>query len=158
MDRHTSPGNHSVHAHPVSHGKRRRSTGRWRRLILWEWIIVIGLLSGLVITILAISRGPDPKRQADALVEMMKSAAAGRPLGDPLFDTYPSVTGSGREVLVVMSKIPPKVCVLASWELYRLGTVTVNNVTPQRVSAAKMVELCNAEETATLFWSPRPAE
>ena len=122
---------------------------------MWEWIIVLALLSGLAVTVLAISRGPDPKRDAAALVEMMKAAVQGRPLGDPLFGTYPSVSGGGREVMAVMTGVPPKVCVLASWDLYRLGTITVNNVTPQRVSAAKLVDLCNAEETATIIWSPK---
>ena len=39
--------------------------------------------------------------------------------------------------------------------LYRLGAITINGVMPQRVSAAKLVELCNDGETATIVWLPK---
>ena len=144
------------HAHrPAKPMGRRKSSGRFSRLIVVEWGIVLALLSGLAITLIVMSRGPDPRREADALVGQMKAALAGRPLGAPLFDTLPSVSGGGREVLVTMTNIPPKVCVLASWDLYRLGTITVNGVTPQRVSAAKLVDLCNEATPATIIWMPK---
>ena len=139
MIRQTSPGHHSEHAHPVSPGKVRRSSGRLRRLILWEWAIVSALLGGLAITVLIISHGPDPKSDADLLVARMRAAAVGRPYG-------------------VIDKIPPKICVMASWELYRTGIISVNGVTPPRVSAAVLVDLCNQGETATITWYPKTAD
>ncbi len=133
MIRQTAANHHSGHAHPVSHGKARRSTRRLSRLILWEWGIVLALLSGLGITVLIISHAPDPKGAAEALVARTKAAAVGRP--------YATIDG-----------IPPKVCVLASWELSRTGVISVNGVTPPRVSAAVLVDLCNQSETATISW------
>ena len=44
---------------------------------------------------------------------------------------------------------------MAAWELYRTGTISVNGVTPQRVSAAVLVDLCNQGETATIIWYPK---
>ena len=155
MTQQTLTEHRSVHSRPVPPGKRRKSGGRLRRLIAWEWGIVLVLLSGLVITLLAMSHGPDPKRQAASLVDQMRLAAASRPIGEPLFGAFPVVAGAGRDMTVTMDKVPPKVCVLASWDLYRLGGIAVNNVTPQRVSAAKLVELCNMEETATITWFPK---
>ena len=162
---HHAPPAHAAHAVPVHHphsqhhpakpAARRKSSGRLRRLIAWEWGIVLALLSGLAITLIVLSHGPDPRRAADALVGQMKAALMGRPLGDPLFDSYPVVSGAGRETMVTMAGVPSKVCVLASWDLYRLGTVTVNGVTPQRVSAARLVDLCNAASPATIIWSPK---
>ena len=143
-------------AHPAKPGQRRKSSGRMRRLIVWEWAVVLGLMSGLAITLIILSHGPDPRHQADALIGQMKAALAGRPLGDPLFDSYPVVSGAGRETMVTITGVPAKVCVLASWDLYRLGTITVNGVTPQRVSAAKLVDLCNDATPATIIWSPKP--
>lgn len=135
-----TPANpHDPHPHPAPRGKVRRSTGRMRRLILWEWGIVLALLSGLAITVLAISHGPDPKGVAEALVAQMKAAAVGRPYG-------------------VIDRISPKVCVLASWELSRTGVISVNGVTPPRVSAAVLVDLCNQGETATIAWYPKTAD
>ncbi len=127
------------------------------RLVAWEWCIVLALLSGLGVTLLIMSRGPDPKNQADALVQQMKAAALGRPMGALIFAHYPSVQRGAREILVSIDKIPPKVCVLASWDLYRLGAITINGVAPQRVSAAKLVELCNDGDSASLTWATRPA-
>lgn len=132
MSQQSSGTHHAQHPH----GKKPRSTGRVRRLILWEWGIVLALLSGLAITVMVISHAPDPKSDADALVARMKAAAVGRPY-------------------VVMGKVPPKVCVMAGWELYRTGLITVNGVTPQRISAAILVDLCNQGETATLQWTPK---
>lgn len=147
-------GAHPLHSHPIRPA-RRASSRRLSRLIFWEWTVVLVLLAGLGITLLVMSRAPDPQSASYALVAQMKAALAGRPLGDPLFGTYPVVSGAGRETMVTMSGIPPKVCVLASWDLYRLGTITINGVTPQRVSAARLVDLCNDGEMATIIWSPR---
>ena len=162
MTEHAVTGVHHPHpahphppAHPAAPGRRRRSSRRLSRLIIVEWGIVLTLLAGLAITLIALSHGPDPRRQADAVVAQMKAMVAGRPLGDPLFDNYPVMSGSSREPMVTMSGIPAKVCVLASWDLYRLGTISVNGVTPQRVSAAKLVDLCNDATPATIVWLPK---
>ena len=72
------------------------------------------------------------------LVTRMKAAAAGRSSAS-------------------IDKISPKVCVLASWDLSRTGVVSVNGVTPQRISAAILVDLCNQGETATITWYPKSA-
>lgn len=155
MTQHAAASTHHAH-HPAKLVRGRKSSGRFSRLIVVEWGVVLALLSGLAITLIVMSHGPDPRREADALVGQMKAALMGRPLGDPLFDTLPSVSGGGREILVTMTNIPPKVCVLASWDLYRLGTITVNGVTPQRVSAAKLVDLCNDATPGTIIWMPKP--
>ncbi len=154
MTQQTLAGNRAAHPHPAPTGKRGKSKGRLRRLIAWEWGIVLCLLSGLIITLLAMSHGPDPKHQAADLVEELRAVAASRPIGTPIFGVFPAVLGSGRDMKIVVGKVPPKVCVLASWDLYRLGGISVNNVTPSRVSAAKLVELCNLDETATITWFP----
>jgi hypothetical protein len=151
------PAFSSSHPH---HGPARARTKPMKkrgisRLVAWEWAIVLALLSGLGVTILMLSQGPDPKNQAAALVEQMKAAAQGRPLGAMIFASYPAVQRTARETLVSVDKIPPKVCVLASWDLYRLGPITINGTAPQRVSAAKLVELCNDGELAALTWATK---
>jgi hypothetical protein len=116
---------------------------------------VLLLLTGLTVTLLAMSGAPDPKRQAAALVSQIKAAVANRAVGAPLFGSAPLVQRSPQEVVVTVDRIPPKVCVLASWDLYRLGIITINGVTPNRVSAARLVELCNEFDTASLSWTVR---
>jgi hypothetical protein len=130
--------------------KKKRSN-----LVIWEWAIVLLLIGGLAATFLFISSAPDPQRQATDLVVQMKAAALGRPLGAKVFDNYPTVQRNKQVAVVSIDKIPPKVCVLVSWDLYHFGFITVNGSTPSRVTAAKLVELCNENETATLTWTAR---
>lgn len=164
MTQHSIAGAHLASSHPHSHPHahprpakpvRRRSSRRLGSLILWEWGVVLALLTGLAVTLLAMSHGSDPRREADRVVGQMKAVLAGKAPSDPLFGVYPIVSGGGREAKVTIRMVPPKVCVLASWDLYRLGAVSVNGVTPLRVSAAKLVELCNEGEAATIVWSPK---
>jgi len=140
------------HSRPPRKRHGKRGLGRW---ILWEWGLVIALLAGLCITLLVISQGPDPRRQANALVDQMKAAALGHPPAQSPFGTPPRVTRGTHDMLVSQANVPPKICVLAGWDLFRLGNITINGVTPLRVSAEKLVDLCNQAETATLVWSPR---
>jgi hypothetical protein len=154
MTQHSVASAHPPQPHPAKPVRRRKSSRRLGRLIVWEWAVVLVLLSGLGITLLAMSHAPDPRRDADSLVDRMKAALAGKK-PDPLFGAYPTVSGSGREVMVTMTRIPPKVCVLAAWDLYRLGTISINGVTPQRVSAAKLVDMCNEGDAATIVWAPK---
>ena len=51
--------------------------------------------------------------------------------------------------------VRPNECVSAGWDLVSKGVLTVNGVTPARVSAAKLNELCHNEDTATLAWVPK---
>ena len=136
MTQPTSATHHSGAAHQRPAKKAVRSTKKLSRLILWEWGIVLALLSGLGVTILVISQGPDPKSETEALVARMRAAAVGR-------------------LSVSVDKVSPKVCVLASWELSRSGVISVNGLTPPRISAAILVDLCNQEEMATLTWVPK---
>jgi hypothetical protein len=132
-----------------SSARGRPSTGRR----VMEWLIVLGLVAGAtVVLFLTLSQGPDPKKQAEALVAQMRDAIAGRPVGPSLFGSFPMVARGQKEIAVTVTKVPPKVCVSAAWQLYRTGAIAVNGVTPTRVSAAKLVELCNENEVAAITW------
>ena len=139
------------------HPHRPDPPGIWRRWIVWEWIVVLGLLTGLAITLSVLSVGVDSRRLSTVMVEQMKAAASGHATREHLFGGRLTVSRHGNEIAVTVQRIPTKVCVLASWDLVRSGTVTVNGVTPSHVSAAKLVELCNEGDDATLSWSPKPA-
>lgn len=153
---HAPPAPHKPHPHPHPTKPSRRKG--LNRFIAWEWAIVLSLLSGLTITILVLSNPPDAKHQAAILVEQMQAAAQGRTINAPILGTPPKVQVMPHETVVTMDRVPAKICVLASWELYRLGRITVNGVTPQRVSAARLVELCNDGDSASLIWAVRTTE
>jgi len=124
-------------------------------LMFWEWIIVLGLAGGLTITLLTMTSAPDPKTQAADLVVQIKAAALGRPMGNPVLASLPTAIRNKQQAIVSIDKVPQKICVMVAWDLYRFGTITINGTTPARVSAAKLAELCNENDTASMTWTAR---
>jgi len=124
-------------------------------LVVWEWIIVLGLAGGLIISLMTMTEAPDAKSQASDLVVQMKAAALGRPLGNLVLSSYPTAQRGKRESVVSIDKVPPKICVMVAWDLYRLGSITINGTAPTRVSAEKLVELCNQAAAASMTWTAR---
>ncbi|AVM76298.1 hypothetical protein [Magnetospirillum gryphiswaldense] len=111
------------------------------------------LLGGGVALWLLLGRGEAEMDPSDMLLAQMQAAAAGGnvPAFHALGGQLRAVQGSGR-INVVASDVPASQCVKAGWRLAKLGTVIVNGVLPQRLSAAKLSELC--EGGATLTWIP----
>ena len=57
---------------------------------------------------------------------------------------------------IVVDKVPPRICAASGWELQHKGVLTVNGVTPKRVSSAIITEMCyNRNGDATITWEPR---
>ena len=57
---------------------------------------------------------------------------------------------------IVAQDVPAPVCAAAGWDLMHKGTLTVNGVTPKRVSPAIISELCHeAGDTVTVQWEPK---
>jgi hypothetical protein len=68
-----------------------------------------------------------------------------------------TVTTVGGRPMVTAEAVPAKACVTAGWQLVRKGVLSINGVTPLRVSAARLAELCNsAGGLATITWMPKP--
>jgi hypothetical protein len=64
-------------------------------------------------------------------------------------------TGQGA-TRVTAHNLPPRVCAAAGWLLVRKGTLTINDTTPSRVSAAVIADLCHEKDMANISWSPKP--
>jgi hypothetical protein len=95
-----------------------------------------------------------PGASPDALATQMEAALHGAApslnvYGGPLMVDQGSVTAAG---------IPPGACVSVGWQLVRKGLLSVNGVMPSRVSAAKLSELCNLYDIATISWTPKQAD
>lgn len=144
------------HPHPHPHHPRRRRRPK-SHAILWLTLSITLVLVGLVAAGI-IWRVTD--NQAALLVEDMLVAAErnGGPtrhaLGGRLYTKR-----EGDHVTVVALDLSQKDCVQAGWALVKRGIVTINTITPQRVSAAVLADLCaKGEESARLEWSPRAPE
>lgn len=75
--------------------------------------------------------------------------------GGPVFHVERKSSG---QIVVTADNVPPGPCVSAGWKLVRRGMLSINGVTPTRVSAARLADLCNQSASATVVWIPRPPE
>lgn len=118
--------------------------------------ILVGLL--LWMGGLAVHPAPAPEMaDAQRLAEQIIGAAQTLPppqhlFGGPLRRT----SQEGQAIVVVAEMVPPHACAVAGWALLRKGTLTINGVTPSRISAARVTELCNQNAAlASLRWVPK---
>ncbi|HIJ62852.1 MAG TPA: hypothetical protein HPQ04_09195 [Rhodospirillaceae bacterium] len=97
------------------------------------------------------------KHTAADLAHQFELAASGENILVHVFGGPLRVEKKGDLILVVAEKVPAATCVSAAWQLARKGTVSINHVTTQRVTAASLSEMCHEEDDgATLAWSPAP--
>ena len=94
-----------------------------------------------------------PALKSDDLAGRMQNAASGLPSFGDRGDV--AVEGGGQRISVVAKGVSPRDCVSAGWVLVRKGALSINGITPQRVSSAALTELCNQDDTASLRWVPR---
>jgi len=100
-----------------------------------------------------------PSGAADIFFAQMQQAAAGEGIETSVFHGAIRTERKGGVTLVTAENVPPSLCVSVGWKLVRRGVLTINGITPMRVSAARLADLCNqSENTATLLWAPRPPE
>jgi len=100
-----------------------------------------------------------PSGAGEVFFTQMQRAAAGEPVETSVFNGAIRTERKGGVTLVTAENVPPPLCVSVGWKLVRRGVLTINGITPMRVSAARLAELCNQTEgNATLLWAPRPPE
>lgn len=142
------------HGHPLAKHAHPRQPFAWGRLIA---ALLAGIAVGAAsLWLLATLNGPPAKAEAspEALLQQIQDAAAG-------VVQSPHVFGGNLQFmpgddLVVADAVPQKACVQAGWSLVRGGVLTVNGVTPQRVSAALLADLCSRNPAgARLEWTRR---
>lgn len=119
-------------------------------------ILIAGLLAAACAGAAALwlwlpgASAPDP---AETLLDQMHAAAAGTVAPAHAFGGPLSVLRANGRNTVIAADLPSKACVQVGWRLAREGTIIVDGVLPQRLSAAKLSELC-AGDGATLTWVP----
>jgi hypothetical protein len=122
-------------------------------------------VTGMVIALLVILaaglaigfRDRSGDQQTRPLVAQMEAAVHGNIPATNIFGGALRVAVQNGRTVVTVEGIPAGECVSSGWDLVRKGLLTVNNVTPTRVSAAKLNDICHDDDTATLVWTPKPA-
>jgi len=122
----------------------------------WQMVLLVAGLVGVVAGLVALSGQSSSELNATDLVKQIEHSSEGVAPSRHVFGGLLTVERSNNQVAVTAQDIPPKVCVLAAWELARKGLVVINGVTPNRISAAKLSELCNDQDTAKLTWVVKP--
>lgn len=145
-----TPGKH-LHAHHHHH----HSGGGHKVMALAALAAVLAIFAAGAFLMQPSAHGP-AAATPEAFVEQMERAAQGVVFERNVYGGPIRVERKGGQATVTAEGIPPNICVSVGWKLVRKGLLNINGVTPLRVSAAKLSELCNQDEsTATLVWSPK---
>ncbi|MFD2233972.1 hypothetical protein [Phaeospirillum tilakii] len=141
---------------------RRRAARRRARLKRYA------LAGGLAATLLAAAtvwlliradHGVPSAAGAEQFLDHMVAAAGGvAPPPSPGGPVFHVERKSNGQIVVTAERVPPGPCVSAGWKLVRRGMLSINGITPTRVSAARLADLCNQSDSATVVWIPRPPE
>jgi hypothetical protein len=91
-----------------------------------------------------------------SFVEQMVKAAQGEAPATHMFGGTLKVGSMGGVPVVTAQGVPPRICAASGMRLVKKGLLSVNGVTPTRVSSAIITELCNKEDgDATIMWAPK---
>ena len=158
MVSHTAnPGKHLGAQRSPAPKRRPQSGGSHKTLAIMALLAVIAAFS--LGAFLMRPKGQSDAVTPEAFMEQMERTAQGAVYDRNIYGGGLIVERKGNFATVTATGVPPNVCVSVGLKLVRKGILTVNGVTPQRVSAAKLSELCNQEDgNPVLIWSPRSAE
>jgi hypothetical protein len=145
--------------HPAQHhpSEEEQREGRGMR-------IAIAALIGLTLTIggyIWWSRSQAPTEntntETDRFVAQMIASAEGNAPPSHLFGGAIRVTSMNGVPVIIAEQVPPRICSASGMKLVKKGLLSINGVTPTRVSSAIITELCNKEGggSATLMWAPK---
>ena len=144
---------HPLHPSPADEDAAQTRRG----LRMWAVLVAVMIAAGLYAWWRGAGSqsGPDSAEAAKLVDQIVAAAQGGGPpshvFGGPL-----KVQVMGGRVVVVAEQVPPRMCAAAGWSLVHKGVLTINGITPNRVSAGKITELCNSEDgDAALIWMPK---
>ena len=94
--------------------------------------------------------------EAKALTEQIFAVAAGQDDMANHFGGHVKRRVVEGRVSVVVDQVPSRICAASGWELVHKGTLTIDGVTPRRVSSAIITDLCYGEgEAVTMGWESK---
>lgn len=116
----------------------------------------LALLGGYIWWSGSHSDGGTDSSDAGKFARQIMDAPQGNGPDTHMFGGSLKVVLLGGRPVVVAEKVPAAICAASGWTLVRGGVLSINGVTPNRVSAGKITELCNSEDgDASIMWSPK---
>ena len=150
---HPHPHPHPHH-HPASHAAEHKGKTRLT-------VFIVGLLVAVAVIGAAVLRGLLSEHHsvfddAKEFTAAMASTAATGADSQTTFGVTVKFKRTDGHVSIIADGVPPGVCAAAGWDLVHKGTLTVNGVTPHRVSSALLTDLCHESEApVALIWEPK---
>lgn len=145
-------GKFHAHLHPTEDGGRRLA------LILGGALVLLTLTVGGYIFWKS-TRPPveSTAGETDRFIVQMVEAAQGKAVPYHIFGGLLRVTAMNGVPVVIAEGVPPRICSASGMKLVKKGLLSVNGVTPTRISSAIVTELCNKEGggNAVLMWAPK---
>ena len=144
---------------PGKHKLVSREVVRIKRLLrlcaMMAGVLLIGCLG---FEILQVER-PKTLPPSSLLAEQMELAAKGGGPMNHAFGGALSMIAGGDGITVTAEDVPQEACVHTAWVLIGKGTIAINGVIPQRVTAAILARLCGQNGNgSTVTWSPAKPE
>ena len=151
----TAAGRHPhTHAHPPAHHHAPAKAPHRRGLAIALGLGAAAAAAAALAAWLLMSPKGGAQPSGEQLIDQLRMAATGTIPNPHVFGGALTVTRGGSRAKVTAEAVPAKICVQIGWQLAKEGTVAVNGVTPQRISAARLAELCSMNgETATIVWT-----
>ncbi|CAA7611580.1 conserved hypothetical protein [Candidatus Terasakiella magnetica] len=141
---------HAVHAHPPKAGPNRQ------RLIIGLLLAATAVFGGWAWWSNSRSDEASGGSEAKRFAEQIFAAAQGNAPATHMFGGRLRVAMVGDRLAVIAEGVPPKICSASGWSLSHKGILTINGITPVRISSGKVTELCNSEEgDAAIMWMPK---
>lgn len=95
--------------------------------------------------------------ETDRFIAQLVDATQGKPAQYHMFGGLLRITAMNGVPVVIAEEVPPRICSASGMKLVKKGLLSINGVTPTRVSSAIVTELCNKEGggNALLMWAPK---
>lgn len=94
--------------------------------------------------------------EASQFTRQIVAIANGAPNAQTVFGGTIERQKNEKNTVVIATHVPPKLCASSSWDLVHQGILTINGITPNRVSWTVITELCDSDAgSATLIWKPK---
>lgn len=145
-------GKFHAHLHSAEDGGRRPAI-----ILGGALVLLTAVVGGYIFWKSGQTPGENTAGESDRFIAQLVEATQGNPAQYHMFGGLLRITAMNGVPVVIAEEVPPRICSASGMKLVRKGLLSINGVTPTRVSSAIVTELCNKEGggNAQLMWAPK---
>ncbi|WP_096704629.1 hypothetical protein [Magnetospirillum sp. 15-1] len=145
--------------HPHHHRDEEEEKAEGRGLLIAGAALVALILTvgGYILWSRSQAPAENTGSETDRFVAQMIESSQGNAPPSHIFGGAIRVTSMNGVPVVIAERVPTRICSASGMKLVKKGLLSVNGITPSRVSSAIITELCNKDGSsdATLMWAPK---